>query len=344
MSEFADLLVTWQRHSGRNNLPWQVSDPYQIWVSEIMLQQTQVHTVLNYFPKFIQKFPTIQDLSQANLQDVLQAWAGLGYYSRAKSLHLSAQYITQNYGLNFPKNRTEWQELKGVGRTTAAAIVAFSFHQKEAILDGNVKRILSRVFMLPFNIAESSSEKKLWDLAEKLLPDTPNDMPAYTQGLMDLGATICTKNNPLCLQCPVKSLCQAKQQNQVSDFPIHKKTIQIKKIDYFWPIIIAQNKIFLTERKHTGIWPGLLTPPIFDSQKALFNWLKENNYSLDNILKLTTIRHRLTHRELSIYPFEIKLTQPTTDNFYDLQEVINDRIPKPLKSFITQRYLSSKSS
>ncbi|QRN41363.1 MAG: A/G-specific adenine glycosylase [Neisseriaceae bacterium] len=343
VDKFADLIIKWQRHSGRNQLPWQVSDPYKIWVSEVMLQQTQVQTVLDYFPKFIRRFPTIQDLSQAKLEDVLQIWAGLGYYSRAKNLHISAQYIIQNYGLHFPKTRVEWEQLKGVGRTTAAAIVAFAFQQKETILDGNVKRILGRVFVLPFNIAENSNEKKLWTLAEQLLPVQSSDMPAYTQGLMDLGATVCTKNNPLCSQCPVNLLCLAKQQKKVSDFPIHKKSIKIKKMCYFWPVIINDKQIFLIERQLSGIWPGLLTPPIFTTEEDLFNWLRKNKYSLKNVLKLDPILHKLTHRELIIFPFEIRVTQATTSNFYTFQEAIKERIPKPLKDFICQRYLSSSS-
>lgn len=340
-NNFSDLLIKWQYQSGRNSLPWQVSDPYKIWVSEIMLQQTQVATVLTYFSKFIQAFPTIQHLGQAKIEDVLTQWAGLGYYTRAQNLHASARYILQKYGNDFPRTRLQWQQLKGVGRSTASAIVAFAFNQREAILDGNVKRVLARLAALPIDISKPSNEKQLWKIAELLLPTNEQHMPTYTQGLMDIGATICIKNNPLCAKCPVMTLCQAAIEQKTHLLPIRNKKIKIKQLDLFWLIILAQrNRILLTSKEYSGIWPGLLIPPTFEKKSEMLQWLTKKSFDTHDINQLPIIQHQLTHRKLIIHPFEVTQQDQLSNNFYALNNVVNERIPKPLKSFITQRYLT----
>ena len=215
---FTTQLIDWQKKHGRHDLPWQTDDPYQIWLSEIMLQQTQVATVCDYFPRFVHRFPTVQSLAEADEDEVLALWAGLGYYRRAQNLHAAARQIMCDFGGQFPQNRIELQQLKGVGRSTAAAIAVFAFRQPETILDGNVQRVLCRVFALDGNPQQTAFEKQLWQLAENLLPANPNDLRAYIQGLMDLGATVCTRSKPKCTECPQNAICLALQQNRVRKF------------------------------------------------------------------------------------------------------------------------------
>ena len=221
-SSFARRLINWQRQHGRHDLPWQVKDPYCVWLSEIMLQQTQVATVLDYYPRFLAKFPTVQSLAAAPQDEVLSLWAGLGYYSRARNLHKAAQQVVGQFGGIFPSERKDLETLCGVGRSTAAAISAFAFNRRETILDGNVKRVLCRVFAQDGNPQDKKFENVLWALAESLLPSENADMPAYTQGLMDLGATVCKRTKPLCHQCPMADICEARKQNRI-DEPARKK-------------------------------------------------------------------------------------------------------------------------
>ena len=211
---FYERLIRWQKQHGRHHLTWQVQNPYCVWLSEIMLQQTQVATVLDYYPRFLEKFPTVQTLAAAPQDEVLSLWAGLGYYSRARNLHKAAQQVVGQFGGTFPSERKDLETLCGVGRSTAAAICAFAFNRRETILDGNVKRVLCRVFARDGNPQDKKFENSLWTLAESLLPSENADMPAYTQGLMDLGATVCKRTKPLCHQCPMADICEAKKQNR----------------------------------------------------------------------------------------------------------------------------------
>ena len=201
--EFARTMVDWQRLHGRQSLPWQnTQDPYRVWLSEIMLQQTQVSTVLDYFPRFLARFPTVAELAAAPQDDVLALWSGLGYYSRARNLHKCAQEVVARFGGQFPKQAELLQTLPGIGRSTAAAIAAFCFQERAAILDGNVKRVLTRVLGFAEDLALQKNEKALWSLAQDLLPDKPKDMPRYTQALMDLGATVCLPRKVQCEAVP----------------------------------------------------------------------------------------------------------------------------------------------
>ena len=208
--DFGKTVVAWQRRHGRNALPWQnTRDPYRVWLSEIMLQQTQVVTVLGYYERFLARWPRVTDLAAATLDEVLAQWAGLGYYSRARNLHACARVVAELHGGEFPATAAGLQTLPGIGRSTAAAIAAFCFGERVAILDGNVKRVLGRVLAFDGDLASSAAEKKLWDRATELLPE--RDVDRYTQGLMDLGATVCTARSPDCLLCPVQPLCRAQK-------------------------------------------------------------------------------------------------------------------------------------
>src|SRR3989440_2442711 len=206
---FAERVIAWQRSHGRAGLPWQQTrDPYRVWLSEIMLQQTQVSTVLGYYDRFLQRFPDVASLAAASIDDVFAMWSGLGYYSRARNLHKCAQLVVSEHGGSFPRSSAQLAEMPGIGRSTAAAVAAFCFGERVAILDGNVKRVLSRVLAFDGDLANAANEKQLWDHAGRLLPvrAVAESMPRYTQGLMDLGATVCTSRNPSCLLCPVQDL------------------------------------------------------------------------------------------------------------------------------------------
>ncbi|MCH2221614.1 MAG: A/G-specific adenine glycosylase, partial [Dechloromonas sp.] len=207
---FTEQLITWQKVAGRHDLPWQnTRDAYRIWLSEIMLQQTQVGTVIPYYLRFLDSFPTVEALAAAPIEAVIEHWAGLGYYARARNLHRCAQQVATHFGGKFPANANELAELPGIGRSTAAAVAAFAFGQRAAILDGNVKRVLCRQFGIDGFPGQAAIHRKLWDLAESLLPE--GDIERYTQGLMDLGATLCTRSRPRCDDCPVAAGCVARR-------------------------------------------------------------------------------------------------------------------------------------
>ena len=206
---FSDALLTWFDQHGRHDLPWQVADdPYKVWVSEIMLQQTQVKTVLQYFERFIERFPTVQDLGKASWDDVAPYWAGLGYYARARNLHKAASIVSQQG--HFPETLEQWIELPGIGRSTAGALMSLGLRQYGVIMDGNVKRVLARFFAIEDDLSKPQHERALWNIAEQLCPQQRNH--DYTQAIMDLGATVCTPKKPLCLYCPMQQHCQAYQQ------------------------------------------------------------------------------------------------------------------------------------
>jgi A/G-specific adenine glycosylase len=302
LSGFAGEIVRWQQTHGRNSLPWQnTRDPYRVWLSEIMLQQTQVATVLAYYARFLQRFPTVCDLAVATQDEVLALWSGLGYYSRARNLHRCEQL----------------QTLPGIGRSTAAAIASFCFGERVAILDGNVKRVLTRVLGFSADLAQSANERALWNQATELLPheDLPQTMPRYTQGLMDLGATICTGRQPKCLLCPVQTLCRGLAGGEPEKYPV--KTRKLKRSAQALSLLWAQKpdgSVWLEKRPATGIWGGLYCLPVFASDEELKALLPE---SLDGRFEaLPKFVHVLTHKDLHLSPwiagFQADQTMPET--------------------------------
>lgn len=337
---FAQKLIAWQRIYGRHQLPWQVEDAYCVWVSEIMLQQTQVSTVLKYYPRFIENFPTVSSLAAATEDEVLRLWQGLGYYSRAKNLHRAAQYVVTHLGGMMPNTRQQLELLPGIGRSTAAAIAAFSFKHREAILDGNVKRVLCRLFALEGNTANRLFTERLWQLAENLLPENPNDMPAYTQGLMDLGSMICKRSKPLCEQCPMTAGCAAKQQNRVHQLPQKKSSVVVKKQTLYWLILYGhQSTIWLRKRTDETIWSGLWCVPTLDSLDQLSTLFPDIDIT-DYMVKKQSIQHRLTHRLLEIIPVEIQLPDcsamplDSLGKWVKLTDLGNYGLPKPLSEYL----------
>ena len=266
ISTFSEKLIAWHARSGRSGLPWQGNrDPYAVWASEIMLQQTQVATVLERYPRFMKRFPTVKKLAAADIDDVLAEWAGLGYYSRARNLHACAKQVMDEFAGHFPNDPLLLEQLKGIGRSTAGAIAAFAFHERAPILDANVKRILARLFAVEGSLQDKTVNDDLWQLAIQLLPTKPQDMPVYTQALMDFGATWCTARKPVCLstekKCPFEKQCQANLSDQVLLLP--KKVVKAKSPEFDCDMLLirAGNSILLQKRPSRAIWGGLWSLP-----------------------------------------------------------------------------------
>ena len=305
LSGFSAEIVHWQQTHGRNSLPWQnTRDPYRVWLSEIMLQQTQVATVLAYYARFLQCFPAVSDLAAASQDEVLALWSGLGYYSRARNLHRCAQDVMALHGGQFPRSAEQLQTLPGIGRSTAAAIASFCFAERVAILDGNVKRVLARVLGFSADLAQSANERALWNQASELLPhgDLAQTMPRYTQGLMDLGATLCSSRQPKCLLCPVQKMCLGLASGEPEKYPV--KTRKLKRSAQALSLLWAQKpdgSVWLEKRPATGIWGGLYCLPVFASDEELKSQLPE---SLDGRFEaLPKFVHVLTHKDLHLSPW-----------------------------------------
>lgn len=301
---FAERLVAWQRVHGRHDLPWQVTDPYRVWLSEIMLQQTQVTAVLQYYSRFLQRFPTLESLAAAPTDDVLTLWSGLGYYSRARNLHRAAQMVMTQFGGVFPHERAQIEQLPGVGRSTAAAIAAFAFGQREAILDGNVKRVLTRVYGIEGFPGDKKIETGLWQLAESLLPQ--QDIEAYTQGLMDLGATVCRRSRPACADCPMRGECVAAREDRVASLPTPRPK-KISPTRYTTMLLMLKGgAVYLERRPPVGIWGGLLSLPECSGQAQAEAWLER--YGVGDLLpSWPEVEHVFTHFRLIITPQPIRL-------------------------------------
>ena len=289
--DFATRVLHWFDQHGRHDLPWQVTDnPYKVWVSEIMLQQTQVKTVLNYFERFITRFPTVESLAEASWDDVAPFWAGLGYYARARNLHKAAQQVVANGG--FPQTLAGWIELPGIGRSTAGALMSLGLAAYGVIMDGNVKRVLTRHQAIEGDSQSSAIVAQLWQLAEQLTPTTRN--ASYTQAIMDLGATLCTTKKPLCIYCPVQADCQAYAQNRVLDFPQKKaKKVVPQKHAY---VLIAQHADtghwLWQQRPSEGLWGGLYCLPIVD--QAELEQL-QTQFDLKTPQQLKVVKHSFSH-------------------------------------------------
>ena len=309
IKNFATDVVHWQKTHGRNDLPWQnTRDPYRVWLSEIMLQQTQVATVLDYFPRFLDRYPDVKSLAAATLDDVLGLWSGLGYYSRARNLHRCAGDVMGLHSGSFPNTAQQLQTLPGIGRSTAAAIASLCFAERVAILDGNVKRVLTRALGFEADLAVAANERKLWDEATHLLPETDlhHAMPRYTQGVMDLGATVCTSKKPDCAICPVAPMCVARRQGQPERFPV--KTRKLKRSSQSIWMLWAQTddaNVWLSKRPSPGVWADLYCFPLFDSREAMSAAVP---VSCRTALKDGPVfTHVLTHKDLHLHPVQLEL-------------------------------------
>ena len=296
--EFGARVIEWQRLHGRNTLPWQnTRDPYRVWLSEIMLQQTQVGTVLLYFERFLQRFPDVRALAAAPLDDVLALWSGLGYYSRARNLHRCAQAVVDEHGGQFPRSGAELAQLPGIGRSSAAAIAAFCFGERVAILDGNVKRVLTRVLGFEGDLAEAAQERALWEKASELLPDS--GIERYTQGLMDLGATLCLMRSPACWLCPVQSLCVASRTQTQQRFPVKTRKLKRSQREHLWLWLHWRDQVWLIQRPPKGVWASLWSLPEFDSAAA-FDAASSGWPGAAQALP--SFKHTLTHLDWTLHP------------------------------------------
>ena len=304
----ASLVIDWQRSCGRRHLPWQDErEPYRVWLSEIMLQQTQVSTVLDYYPRFLQRFPNVAVLAAAPIDDVLAMWSGLGYYSRARNLHACAQQVVQLHQGAFPTTAAKLEALPGIGRSTAAAIAAFCYGERVSILDANVKRVLSRVLGFAQDLAVLRNERALWELATELLPTAglTTNMPSYTQGLMDLGATVCHVRTPRCSDCPLRGYCVAYREGEPQRYPVRNR--KLKRTAESWWLLLAQDshrRIWLQRRASHGIWAGLHCLPSFTSRDALLSVLPGQDEAALQVLPV--FLHVLTHKDLHLHPLRLQ--------------------------------------
>lgn len=309
MTPFAKAILTWYDNYGRKNLPWQQNKTaYSVWLSEIMLQQTQVATVIPYYERFMQRFPTVTDLANAEQDEVLHYWTGLGYYARARNLHKAAKTVAEQYNGEFPTDIEAMNALPGVGRSTAAAVLSSVHKQPHAILDGNVKRTLARSFAIEGWPGKKTVENQLWQYAEMHTPK--QDVDKYNQAMMDMGAMICTRSKPKCSLCPVEEFCQAKQQGNPLDYPGKKpKTTKPEKETWF-VILRHGNEVWLEQRPQSGIWGGLFCFPESNDSK-IENALDKRAIHDKQVLskkQLIAFRHTFSHYHLDITPVLLELS------------------------------------
>lgn len=306
-SDFPKAVLSWFDQHGRHDLPWQNNKtPYRVWVSEIMLQQTQVVTVIPYYERFMASYPTVQDLAAASSDDVLHHWTGLGYYARARNLHKCAQTVVEQYGGEFPQTVEKLEGLSGIGRSTAGAIASISMGKHAAILDGNVKRVLSRFHAIEGWPGNKKVADQMWEIAERYTPAKRTG--DYTQAMMDLGATLCTRSKPKCEICPLMPRCEAYEQNQVKAYP-HSKPKKEKPIKSV-RLLILQHKqdVLLLQQPSSGIWGGLWIFP----QQPVDDVVLEHPLLIQQDIKQLehgdVFRHTFSHYHLDIHPVKVQLT------------------------------------
>lgn len=332
--EFSHRLLAWHRHHGRHDLPWQnTRDPYRIWLSEIMLQQTQVSTVIPYYTRFLARFPDIATLAAAAPEAVLALWAGLGYYARARNLHRCARVLRDEHGGAFPTRAADIATLPGIGRSTAAAIAAFAFGERAAILDGNVKRVLCRAFGIEGFPGKPAVERELWALAESLLPAT--GIEAYTQGIMDLGATRCTRARPDCANCPLHDHCVAARHGRQAALPSARPTPPPPERVADYALFVAEGHVLLERRPPAGIWGGLLCLPEGEPRTLA----RALNLEIQGADPLPPLRHAFTHFRLTLKPWLCRVAcRPARTEarhvWLPLAEAADAGLPAPIRRLL----------
>jgi A/G-specific adenine glycosylase len=344
---FSNAVIAWQKQHGRHALPWQnTRDAYRIWLSEIMLQQTQVSAVIPYYERFLCRFPDVATLAAAPSEDVMAHWSGLGYYTRARNLHRCAQRVVREHGASFPADPALLADLPGIGRSTAAAISAFAYGTRAAILDGNVKRVFARVFGVDGYPGQKKIEDQLWLRADALLPLA--DIGSYTQGLMDLGATLCTRSKPACGKCPLQKTCVALATDRVAELPVRKPKKTLPEKYTAMLVIIDGEQVLLQQRPDSGIWGGLLSLP------EVPGMLDEGSAALDDLLatalvqfgepasieRLLPFSHGFTHFKLHVAPYRITLARrldaigEATHVWLDAAKIADAPLPAPVKKLL----------
>ena len=302
----AAKLLPWFDAHGRHELPWQADPtPYRVWVSEVMLQQTQVETVKPYFERFMARFPDVAALAAAPQDEVMHLWSGLGYYARARNLHRAAAEIVAKHGSELPNSLDALVALPGIGRSTAGAILALAHGHRHAILDGNVKRVLARLFMVEEAAESSAGLKKLWTLSEAVTP--ASRVAAYTQAIMDLGATVCTRANPACERCPLSDGCGAFAAGRTTEIPAARRRAPRRFKRTHMLMVLSNGRVLLKRRPSQGIWGGLWAPAEFADESALKSYLTERFVIAAPMRRLATVRHVFTHFDLDIEPWVVEL-------------------------------------
>jgi A/G-specific adenine glycosylase len=342
-SEFAPALLAWFAVDGRKGLPWQRDPtPYRVWISEIMLQQTQVSTAIPYYQAFVRRFPDVRSLAEARLDEVLHLWSGLGYYARARNLHRAAQAIVRSHGGRFPDSIDAATGLPGIGRSTAGAILALSLGQRHPILDGNVKRVLARYFGVQGPASEAAVEKRLWSLAEAC---TPRERVAeYTQGIMDLGATVCTRTRPACLLCPVSADCVARSLGAQDRLPASRPRGQRPRREA-WLVVAMRggHKVLLERRPPSGIWGGLWGVPEFPTRAHAEQWCREHLSGASAPVRGEALRHAFSHFDYEMRPLVVRCLGKSMElrdddryRWYDVREPMRVGLPKPVAKLIAR--------
>ena len=338
---FATTVVRWQRRHGRHGLPWQdTRDAYRIWLSEIMLQQTQVATVIPYYERFVARFPDVRALARASEDDVLKLWSGLGYYARARNLHRAAQRVVADHDGVFPTRSAQLIELPGIGRSTAAAIAAFSSGERGAILDGNVRRVLARHAGIAGNPSDARTLAQLWSEAEARLPRT--GVEAYTQGMMDLGADICLPRNPRCMLCPVNTTCVARIEGRIDEFPGKRVRGPARRKRIAMLVVISKGEVLLEKRPSSGIWGGLWSLPEVDAGEAPGKALARDwGIEAAQLERLEPFEHAFTHFTLEVEPWRVRLRKSMrlaegtkTAIWMPLAGIAGAALPSPVKKLL----------
>jgi A/G-specific adenine glycosylase len=337
---FAPALLRWFALHGRHDLPWQHDiTPYRVWISEVMLQQTQVVTVIPYYQRFMARFTSVESLAAAPLDEVLHLWTGLGYYARARNLHAGAQTVVEKFGGEFPKDLEGMMSLPGIGRSTAGAILSIARGLRHPILDGNVKRVLSRVFGIAGDPSSNAVLESLWSLADACTPE--DNVAAYTQAIMDLGATLCTRSRPACTLCPMNLDCVAAREGRQAELPGKKQKRHRPSREA--TLLIAQigedrSAAVLVERRPiAGLWGGLWSPPQFETQAAAMEWCAREVGDLESDTQLMTpIDHAFTHFDLRLKPLRVRCRRHESVKdgeqlWYELHDPPKIGLPQPIK-------------
>ncbi len=342
VENFAPRVLAWFDEHGRKSLPWQENKtPYRVWISEIMLQQTQVTTVIPYYHKFMGSFPTVEVLANAEQDDVLAHWSGLGYYARARNMHKAAKMLVDELDSEFPQTVEGVCELSGIGRSTAAAILSISRDVQAAILDGNVKRVLARFHAVPVWPGEKNTENAMWDLAESYMPS--ERCGDYTQAMMDLGATLCTRSKPQCLICPLESDCQGRLTEDPTQFPIRKpkKAAKPEKSIQLLILMNKQGQLLLEKRPQTGIWGGLWSLPELASEESVVLHIEQRFATqVSSVTLLSSFRHTFSHYHLDISPSQVQISdmqlvmEGDKYQWFDQQDALKVGLPAPVRSIL----------
>jgi len=342
VDDFAKAIIDYHHEHGRKQLPWQrPRTPYRVWVSEVMLQQTQVLRVIDYFERFMNRFPSIATLAEATNDEVMAAWSGLGYYARARNLHAAAKLIALRHNGEVPEDFAQLIALPGIGRSTAGAIRSSAFGVPTPILDGNVKRVLSRVHAIRGRSGESATEKELWRLAELHTPT--EEIETYTQGIMDFGANLCRKVHPLCEQCLLVSSCQAFAQGIVDEVPVpRKRTRQPLRRTYMLLMTDRAGRLFVERRPQSGLWGGLWSVPMRSLEEGYEDLAGSQ---AGEVSKLPAFTHQFTHFSLEIHPVRLTVDRFVRDQEDAARWVVPEEcdalgMPAPTKRLIEQAFLT----